>query len=226
MTSSSTIAAQKTGRFFGGVFRVAMKFVVLSIFIAGGLFVGGFFKYSNTVTSYEAEQNVANADGIVVVTGGSARIAKALELLAEKKAERLLISGVNPLTKVADLQEMNPAHRDLFECCVEIERKAEDTIGNAVETKKWNDVQKSGSLILVTSGYHLPRSLLEFRRAMPDVKIIGYPVSLKELQSDDWWQNSDTLRLMVFEYLKYISAWSRTFVNPKTMQTVRSSLFN
>lgn len=226
MTSSSTNMTRKTGRLFGGLFRFVMKLVVLLIFIGGGMFVGGFLKFSNTVTSYEVQQNVANADGIVVVTGGSARIAKALDLLAAKKGDRLLISGVNPLTKTEDLQKMNSAHKGLFECCVEIERKAEDTVGNATETKKWNDVRKNKSLILVTSGYHMPRSLLEFRRAMPDVKFIGYPVQLNELQRDDWWKSSGTLRLMIFEYIKYVGAWSRSFITPKTIQSVRSSLFN
>ncbi len=225
MTSSSTNITRKTGRLFSGLFRFAMKIVVLLIFVGGGMFVGGFLKFSNTVTSYNIQQEVAKADGIVVVTGGSARIAKALDLLAAKKGERLLISGVNPLTKAEDLQKINPVHKDLFGCCVEIEREAEDTVGNAAETKKWNSVQKNKSLILVTSSYHLPRSLLEFRRAMPNVKFIGYPVPLEELQRDDWWKNSGTLRLMIFEYIKYVGAWSRSFVTPKTIQSVRSSLF-
>jgi uncharacterized SAM-binding protein YcdF (DUF218 family) len=226
MTSPSDSVTRKAGRLFGGMFRFVMKLVIVLIFIGGGVLVGGFLKFSNTVTSYDVGQSVEKADGIVVVTGGSARIAKALDLLAAKKGDRLLISGVNPQTKMIDLQNINPAHKNLFECCVEIERKAQDTVGNAAETQKWNTEQKSKSLILVTSGYHMPRSLLEFRRAMPDVKFTGYSVPLRELQQDDWWQDSGTLRLMVFEYIKYIGAWSRNFLTPKTFQTVRSSLLN
>jgi len=225
MTSPTDTIMRKSGRFFSRTFKLLMRLSVIFVFVGAGLFVGGFLKFSNTVTSYEVKQDIAKADGIVVVTGGSDRIAKALAILEEGKGKRLLISGVNPSTQTSQLQTMNPEHSALFDCCVEIERKAADTIGNAEETKKWNEVQKHESMILVTSGYHMPRCLLEFQRAMPDVKFVGYPVPLKELQSDDWWQRSGTLRLMVFEYLKYIGAWSRNYVTPSAVQAVKSSLF-
>ena len=44
-----------------------------------------------------------NADGIVVLTGGTSRITDALELLASGRGKRLLITGVNPGTTTADI---------------------------------------------------------------------------------------------------------------------------
>src|SRR5271154_6804698 len=43
-----------------------------------------------------------NADGIVVLTGGTARVPDALELLAAGRGKRLLITGVNPDTTTTD----------------------------------------------------------------------------------------------------------------------------
>src|ERR1700761_105992 len=43
------------------------------------------------------------ADGIVALTGGTSRVADALELLAAGHGKRLLITGVNPGTTTADI---------------------------------------------------------------------------------------------------------------------------
>ena len=44
-----------------------------------------------------------NADGIVVLTGGTSRVSDALELLASGRGKRLLITGVNPGTTTGDI---------------------------------------------------------------------------------------------------------------------------
>src|SRR5262249_82708 len=49
-----------------------------------------------------------NADGIVALTGGASRVADALELLAAKRGQRLLISGLNRSTTVAEIARLNP----------------------------------------------------------------------------------------------------------------------
>ena len=44
-----------------------------------------------------------NADGIVVLTGGTSRVTDALELLSSGRGKRLLITGVNPGTTTGDI---------------------------------------------------------------------------------------------------------------------------
>lgn len=211
-------------RFVFGLFRFVMKLSLVVGFIAGGLFIGGFLKFSSTVTADPGQQEIKQADALVVLTGGATRIARALELLAAKKARRLLITGVNPDTAKQDISNNNPQHSALFGCCVDIESVAVDTIGNARETKKWLDLHGYKSLILVTSGYHIPRSQLEFQRQMPQVTITPYPVIVNALRTESWWTNSETLRLIMSEYIKYIGSWSRDYLNSRTLMTLRDTL--
>ncbi len=218
-------AASSTGRFIYGLFRLLMKLTLVVVFLAVGLFVGGFFQFANKVSSYTVPGTIRSAQGIVALTGGSARISDALKLISEKKGERLLISGVNVGTTMADILKINSDHEAATKCCVDLERKAQDTIGNAVETQKWMQMKGYKSLILVTSDYHMPRSLLEFRRVMPKVTITPYPVKLDSLTKEGWWKNSKTLRFMMSEYLKYVGAWSRDYLSPKALSALRATLF-
>lgn len=202
-----------------------MKLLLIAIFIGIGLFVGGFLQFTNKISEAVQPANVEPADAIVVLTGGSTRIATALELLTQKKGQKLLISGVNAETKTTDIQAMHPDKADLFSCCVDLERVAIDTIGNATETAKWVKQNDYQSLIIVTSAYHMPRSLLEYHRKMADTKLISYPVPLDLINQDEWWKNANTLRFMVNEYMKYIGARLRDYVSMQTFDAVRSSMF-
>lgn len=207
-----------------GLLRLSVKLALVVGFVAGGLFIGGFFQFANTVTKSEPEADIEVADGIVVLTGGSTRIEHALDLLADRKGKRLLISGVNPTTRIVDLKSINPIHEQLFDCCVDVEHKAVDTVGNAVETQRWNGGHQYGSLILVTSGYHMPRSLLEFRRQMPDIAINPYPVPLDTINRNGWWRDHETLRFMLSEYVKYVGAFARGYLKAETFSALRASL--
>jgi len=215
---------RKTGRASASVFRGLMKLGLVLLFAGGGLLIGGFLYFSNNAANAKPPTAIDSADGIVVLTGGPARIAKGLELLAQKKGKRLLISGVNKATSRGDIEAMNPARKMLFECCVDLEHQALDTVGNATETQKWIEATGYKSIILVTSAQHMPRSMVEFARCMEGVKIAPYPVALKELQRDDWWLKPETLRPMVSEYLKFLGAKSRDFLEPDTLQSLRASV--
>lgn len=218
--------ARGTGRGIGFLFRLFSRLLLVLIFIGVGLLVGGFLKFSDRVTSTEqmAVAKEPAADAVVVLTGGSARIGEGLELVAAGKGKRLLISGVNEGTSVAALKAINPDHAALFDCCVDVERAALDTIGNARETAKWVDDQGYSSLIVVTSSYHMPRSLLEFRRTMPELRIAPHPVVLEPLARKGWWKNPETLRFLMVEYLKYVGAAMREYFKPQTIDALRGSM--
>ena len=218
--------ARGTGRSVGWLFRAVTLICILVFFIGGGLLIGGFMQFSNHVTGFGEEQSKQKVDGIVVLTGGRARIAEGLELMSKGQGKRLLISGVNKDTTVADLRSINTNQTGIFDCCVDLEHMALDTIGNAIESKKWANSLNYSSLMVVTSSYHMPRSLLEFRRQMPKMTILPFAVQPAGLASDDWWKNSDTLRLMMSEYLKYVGASSSDFISPNVMNSVRATLSN
>ena len=218
-------AVRGSGRVTSWLFRTVMKLLLVAIFIAAGLFIGGFLQFTSKVSNAVQPVNVEAADAIVVLTGGSTRIETALELLSQQKGKKLLISGVNPETKAEDIQAMHSERADLFNCCVDLERVAADTIGNATETAKWATQNNYESLIIVTSAYHMPRAMLEYHRQMQGVKLTPYPVPLDSINQAEWWKNADTLRFMINQYMKYIGARLREHVPLTTIDAVRGSMF-
>src|SRR5271163_1424389 len=62
----------------------------------------GFLAFIWLLPSREIELQ-QKADGIVVLTGGTSRVADALELLSSGRGKRLLITGVNPGTTTGDI---------------------------------------------------------------------------------------------------------------------------
>ncbi|MEH6411125.1 MAG: YdcF family protein [Hyphomonas sp.] len=117
------------------------------------------------------------ADAIVALTGGSGlRIAAGVGLVTAGHGERLLISGVNPDVGIDELVTLAGGAPETYACCVDIGYRAETTIGNAEETAAWAYEHGFSQLIIVTSDYHMPRSLILLQRAMPDIELQPYPV--------------------------------------------------
>jgi uncharacterized SAM-binding protein YcdF (DUF218 family) len=149
------------------------------------------------------------ADAIVVLTGGDSRVSEAVRLLADGHGRRLLISGVHPKTTGDMLRRINPEAERLFDCCIDLDRNARNTIENANETRRWLARRGFRSVIVVTSSYHMPRGLVELRRALPDLQLIPYPVVPPSLRLDEWWAHSGTFRLLVSEFVKYLASVGR-----------------
>jgi uncharacterized SAM-binding protein YcdF (DUF218 family) len=146
------------------------------------------------------------ADGIVVLTGGSSRVTDALELLAGGRSKRLLITGVNPGTTTGEIARQMPDFSRYLSCCVDLDYSAQNTLGNAVGTRRWAIDRNLHSLIVVTSSYHMPRAMAELANQLPDAALIPYPVVSDKLRIEPWWSNSDTTRLVLSEYLKFLYA--------------------
>jgi len=62
---------------------------------------------------------------------------------------------------------------------------------------------------LVTSGYHMPRSVLEFENALPDVTLIPHPVFPPHVKQQQWSAWPGTTGLIGGENNKFLLAWSR-----------------
>lgn len=154
------------------------------------------------------------ADGIVALAGGSSRVADAMELLAAERGQRLLISGANRATTLAEISRFNPDYARVVRCCVDFDRSL-NTLGNAVETRRWAQAQGFRSLIVVTSNYHMPRALAEIGHQLPEVTLVPFPVVSDQLRAQPWWSNAATARLLTSEYLKYIFAQVRMLANPR-----------
>jgi uncharacterized SAM-binding protein YcdF (DUF218 family) len=150
-----------------------------------------------------------DADGIVVLTGGTSRVSDALELLAAHRGKRLLITGVNPGTTTADIARENPDYRSLLTCCVDLDYSAINTLGNATQARLWATDHGFRSLIVVTSAYHMPRAFSELEHQLPHATLIPFPVLSDRLRIEPWWSNSDTTKVVVSEYFKFLFAQVR-----------------
>ncbi len=178
--------------------------------VAAGLvlsaFLAGLAVFVVTVARFEPS-NGARADGIVVLTGGERRLSVAAALLSDKRGKRLLISGANPIATRHDLFQRSGLSADLFKCCVDVGYDAHDTSSNALETKAWAKANQFSRLIIVTSSYHMPRSLTEFGRAMPDVILV--PSAVLPRKSKYWWADVSKARVIFSEYVKFLPSATR-----------------
>lgn len=174
-----------------------------------GLAAAGFLAFVASLERFEQPPQ-GQSDGIVVLTGGSQRIGDAIDLLARGYARRLLITGVNEHTSRDEIARFNPGERRLFECCVDLDYRARNTIGNAIETRRWMRDNGFQSLIVVTSNYHMPRTLLELDHALPGVRKTPYAVVTSSVRPEAWWRSPNAARLLASEYVKFVAVWLRT----------------
>lgn len=206
--AANTGRAPGAGRRKGRRLRRALGVAAAVVVFGVAALTVGFLKFAERIQTHEVSLS-RNADGIVVLTGGSSRIADALELLGTGHGKRLLISGVHRATTAREIARLMPAYRPLFSCCVDLDRSAVNTVGNALETRRWVTDRGFRSLIVVTSSYHMPRSMAELGRQLPDVTLVPFPVVTEKLKTDAWWASPATARLLVSEYLKYLLAHVR-----------------
>jgi len=168
-----------------------------------GIFLFGFILFAAQACR-GPQAFYGQADGIVVLTGGELRIMQAARLLSEGRARRLLVSGVNSRIARQDVLRLTGLRPDQFDCCVDVGYIARDTIGNAEEARDWAETWGFKKLIVVTGSYHMPRSLIEMGRALPDAELVPYPVVPPSLSSTPWWLNPSVARRLFGEYVKFL----------------------
>ena len=181
--------------------------IVACWFVGLMCFTNETFSYLDAQQEIELKNNIHDPinqeTGIAVLTGGRKRIAKGLELLDEGKGQRMLISGVSDGVTIQDIAE----HEGITlydDMPIDLGYKARTTVGNALEIKDWVDKHKYQKLIAVTSFYHIPRSLLELKYAMPYMDIRFHAVSSGYVQKQ-WWKHWGSFCFLAAEYCKYLA---------------------
>tara|TARA_B100000287_G_scaffold329982_1_gene314543 strand:- start:7738 stop:8322 length:585 start_codon:yes stop_codon:yes gene_type:complete len=141
--------------------------------------------------------------GIVVLTGGKSRIEKGLDLLLKGYGNKLFISGVFMPSEIQTKFSLEREKSKLIQCCVFFGEKATNTLENAYEVNKWlEENDQISSIILVSSYYHLPRSIMIFEKKIkPNIKIFPVPAVVERNIKD---QPFFHIKLIVSEYLKVI----------------------
>jgi len=151
---------------------------LFSLITAWGL---GWLWFATTIAVTEPVKVISKTDAIIVVTGGNGRINAGLDLLDDKKAPRLFISGVNKATSKSDIfkswkRPLSQRKSGNKPCCVYLGYEALDTNQNALEVSDWVKKNKIETIQLVTSTYHMPRTLHLVRRNLPETEIKPFPV--------------------------------------------------
>ena len=179
-----------------------MKKIIILIILS--LWFGGFCLFTYKINSFEIDE-AKTTDAIIVLTGGRNRITEAVKLFNHNKAKHLFISGVS---KDITLENIKNTH-DLKindNKNVEIGYKAANTVENAKETNDWIKANNIKSIRLVTSNYHIYRSLIEFNKQLNDIEILPHPVYSKYIEKK-WWTSWQTFSLIFKEYNKLLCAF-------------------
>lgn len=189
----------------GRLLRLFAFLLLLSVL----LLTVGFGVFLTSVDRHARNQSAETADGIVVLTGGFARLEPAIQLLREKRGERLLISGVNRKTDDQLLKHALDIEDKLFNCCVDIDQDALDTIGNALGTAHWAASKDYKSLLVVTNDYHMPRSLMELRREIGDIELLPYAIRNRSSGPFTMGERIGQYRVLLLEYGKLVATFLR-----------------
>lgn len=174
---------------------------VLTIFIAWAL---GFVLFTRYINSFDIDTNT-KTDAIIVLTGGRNRISEGIKLLNENLADKLFISGVPENISIGQIEKQAKIKAD-DENKIELGRKAKNTIENAIETEEWIKKNNIKSIRLVTSSYHIPRSLQEFIVYVTmgnNLEVVLNPIYSPNV-NHKWWKSWGTFRLLMMEYNKFL----------------------
>ena len=147
--------------------------------------------------------NTSSETGVVVLTGGKMRIEKGMEILQKGFAEKMFISGVFMPSEIEMKFNSEKSKKDLLDCCVNFGAKAKNTIENAIEANQWlKDNSEITKIILITSYYHLPRSILIFEKKIKrKLEVFAIPAVEKVNLFE---QPIFHLKLITSEYFKVI----------------------
>ncbi len=177
------------------------RFLIYSLLVLFLAWIIGFVLFNQKINSYQID-NQTKTDAIIVLTGGRNRIIEAVRLLDDGMAERMLISGVQENISPKDIEKRNAVNLT-NKPEIEFEKQSENTVENAIKTNEWIKQNNINSIRLVTSNYHIPRSLQEFMSQNTKLEIIINPV-YSEKVSKKWWKNVGSFCLIASEYNKFL----------------------
>lgn len=206
------------------LFRIILTTILVVVGTPVFIWVGGYALFATAVITMKEPDSTVKADAAIVLTGGTGRVSRGLDLLADGRVESLLISGVYKGTTRKDiLRQWNRPEKnkkELPNCCLTLGYEAGNTVGNATEAHEWLKDNKAATVFVVTANYHMLRSLLELRHAEPKVNFIPFPVKPDKLDPDQeaFW------RLVFREYNKLVISLIRVMVFPSENSPVPQAL--
>ena len=194
---------------FFTIFKIFFIFLLTSMFTLFFITLNNFKENILSLTKYNNKESL----NIVILTGGTNRIKDGLKIIEDfKKSKKInykiLVSGTGMgFTKSSLKKKLGPNFNPkLIQCCVDLDSVSKNTFTNASETFKWAKKNDIKEFILITSNYHMPRAILEFKNIMPKLKIYTYAIIPKKHNIENWLNSYETFNLIFTEYCKYIFA--------------------
>ncbi len=186
--------------------RIAFRSIGLVALMGALVAVSDYAQFVGQIKRVEQTEFIqpkpSDADAVVVLTGGANRISTGVKLLKQNHGRRLLISGVSAQTTRSDLGKVLDDSAMMYGCCIDLDRKALDTRGNAIHTADWVELHNFRKILLVTSSYHMPRSLMLLNERMPDVEVIAVPIQPPSWENRGFWSLLAS-PVVLREYAKY-----------------------
>ena len=100
------------------------------------------------------------------------RIREAFEVLAQKKIQKLIIAGVYKETQLLEIFPHLPFYSEISENDITLEKKSENTYGNAVQSLALVKTLKCRDVLLITSQLHMFRAYRIFYQIYPHTIIL------------------------------------------------------
>ena len=191
------------------ILKIFFIFLIILVFILFFVELNNFKENILTFSKY----NNKKSHNIVILTGGTNRIKDGLKIIedfrkSKKNNYKILVSGTGMgFTKNSLKKKLGPNFNPkLIECCIDLDSISKNTYTNASETLKWTSKNNIKEFVLITSNYHMPRALLEFKNVMLNLKIHTYAITPKKHNIENWLRSYQTFGLVFTEYCKYIVA--------------------
>ncbi|MBL6680380.1 MAG: YdcF family protein [Alphaproteobacteria bacterium] len=189
---------------FRNILFLALLILIITYFLIE------LFHFKEKIITAENYPNPENTN-IVILTGGTNRIKDGFDIINKfdeksKYTIKILVSGTGKGFTKLSLQNMLSPDFDLklIKCCVELDAISQNTYSNAKQTLKWSTKNNIKEFILITSNYHMPRSILEFKNKMPNIRILTYPIKPRKHEINNWLNSFETFSLIFYEFCKFI----------------------
>ena len=179
------------------------KLILLFSFFFLMAWIVGLCFFAYQINHFDTDETT-HTQAIVVLTGGRNRISEAVKLLNHGLADKLFISGVEKNTSLKDICDSQDVL--LPQNNVWLEKNSTNTIENAIQTQAWLKKNKISSIRLVTSNYHLPRSIQEFKYQNNKLSIVPHPV-FSDYVAKEWWTKTRSFYFIASEYNKFLYVW-------------------
>ena len=163
------------------------------------LLILGFF-YFLKIISYTNLIVGKNIDGIAILTGGKGRIDLGLNLFKEQSDIKLIISGVDKKISINSvLPSKFQKNKKIY-----IDQVSESTFENAIVITEWARKNQVYNISVITSYYHMPRSMLLLNKLSEKVNYYAYPVKKEKSKKTNLFPKIIFTLFLMQEYIKYL----------------------